>query len=618
MVNEKIAILDAGAQYGKVIDRKIRELNVESDILSLNSKTEKLKQYKAFIISGGPKSVYSKTAPKFNKDIFLLDKPILGICYGMQLINYFFGGTVKKSLRREDCESFINVKKESKLFEGLEKKEQVLMSHGDIVEKVAEDFEIIAYSGDIPAAMQNEDKKIYATQFHPEVDLTIKGKEILRNFLYNICDFKGDYTLDYSMDKTIKEIKEKVGENNILVLVSGGVDSFVSASILAKALDPSQIYAIHIDNGFMRKNESEKVNVSLKKAGVHLKVIDASKYFYNAKTKINNKEIGPLKEVINPEEKRKIIGDTFINISNKVIKDVGLDIDKTFIAQGTLRPDLIESASELASDKADVIKTHHNDTKLVREKRKKGMIIETNKDWHKDEVRRVGEVLSLPSEIVWRHPFPGPGLAVRIICKDKTDVPEDFEKINKKLDEFSDSEINMSLLPIKTVGVQGDCRSYKYLAALSGKADWKKLKEIANEIPKKIHNVNRVVYVFGDKIEKPVKGITPTFLDLEEIEQVKEADNIVETCLINYNLSKKLSQVPTILFPVNFGIEGNRSIAIRPFITNDFMTGKPAIPGEDVPLDCLNEIVEQILEIKGISRVVYDLTSKPPGTTEWE
>jgi GMP synthase (glutamine-hydrolysing) len=618
MVNEKIAILDAGAQYGKVIDRKVRELNVESDILSLNSKIEKLKEYKAFIISGGPQSVYSKNAPKYNKDIFSLGKPILGICYGMQLINYFFGGTVKRSLRREDCESFINVKKESKLFEGLEKKEQVLMSHGDIVENVAQGFEIIAYSGNIPAAIQNTDKKIYATQFHPEVDLTLSGEKILKNFLYDICNFKGKYTLDYSLDKTIEKIKKRVGKNNILVLVSGGVDSFISASILAKALDPSQIYAIHIDNGFMRKNESEKVKESLENAGTHLRVVDASEEFYNAKTHIDGKEIGPLKEVINPEEKRKIIGDTFMKISDRLIKEIGLNIEKTFIAQGTLRPDLIESASKLASDKADVIKTHHNDTLLVREKRKKGMIIETNKDWHKDEVRKIGEMLKLPNELVWRHPFPGPGLAVRIICAKKIDIDERFEKVNEKLEKFSNKDININLLPIKTVGVQGDSRSYKYLAAISGKQNWKKLKEVANEIPKEIHEINRVVYVFGEKITKKVKGITPTFLKPTEIRQVREADNIVETNLIKYNLSKKLSQVPTILFPVNFGIEGYRSIAIRPFITNDFMTGKPAMPGKDISLECINNVVEEILKIKGISRVVYDLTSKPPGTTEWE
>ncbi len=617
MVKEKIAILDAGAQYGKVIDRKIRELNVESDILSLNSKTEKIIKYKALIISGGPESVYSEKAPEYNKDIFRLGVPILGICYGMQLINYFFGGTVKKGLRREDCETFIDIKKESKLFEGLEKKGQVLMSHGDVVENVAENFEIIAFSGDIPAAIQNIEKKIYATQFHPEVDLTEKGDLILENFLYKICDFKGSFTLDYSLDKTIEEIKKRVGKNNILVLVSGGVDSFVSASILAKALDPSQIYAIHIDNGFMRKNESEKVDESLKKAGVHLKVVDASKEFYNAKTKIDGREIGPLKEVINPEEKRKIVGDTFMKVSDRVIKEAGLDIEKTFIAQGTLRPDLIESASELASDKADIIKTHHNDTALVREKRKKGMIIETNKDWHKDEVRKIGEMLNLPNDIVWRHPFPGPGLAVRIICAKNTNIDENSERINEKLEKFSNKDINVNLLPIKTVGIQGDHRSYKYLAAISGKADWKKLKEIANEIPKEIHEINRVVYVFGERISEPIKEITPTFLRQEEIKQVREADNIVEKNLIKHNLSKKLSQVPTILFPVSFGKEGQRSIAIRPFITNDFMTGKPAIP-EDIPLKCVNNIVEQILKIKGISRVVYDLTSKPPGTTEWE
>lgn len=623
MEEEKVAILDAGAQYGKVIDRRCHELGVKSELLPLQTPALEIssKKYKAIIISGSSNSVYAKDSLKCDPQIFSLGIPVLGICYGMHLINFFHGGKVAPASLREDGQCVIKINNKYSIFAGLKSTEPVLMSHGDsvITANLAPGFEVTATSGKLVAGMANPSKKIYALQFHPEVDLTINGKKIFKNFLYDIVGLKGTYTVDNRQQQAIEYIQKTVGNKKVIVLVSGGVDSTVCAVLLTQAINPKDIYAIHVDSGFMRQNESAEVEKTLKKAGINVKVINARQTFYNATFKKDEKVIGPLNQVTNPEDKRLIIGNTFMRIADQAIKDLKLDINNVVLAQGTLRPDLIESASETVSKNAAVIKTHHNDTSEVRKLRQQGKVVEPLANYHKDEVRSLGTKLGISDSLVWRQPFPGPGLAIRIICADKPYITDDFDKINKSLQEFSTSDLSVTLLPVQTVGVQGDGRSYSYLAGISGKADWSKLFELAKEIPKKIRQINRIVYIFGDQIKNPIKEITPTYLTPDIISQLQSADALVTQFLIKNNLIKRLSQVPVISLPVNFGITGNRSIAIRPFITNDFMTGSPAIPGKDIHKKVLNGLVKDILtKVPGISRVVYDLTSKPPATTEWE
>jgi len=619
VIEEKLAILDAGAQYGKVIDRRVRNLRVLSEILPMDTPAEKLRSYKAIIISGGPESVYGENAPKYDPELFSLGIPVLGICYGMQLMNYASGGTVRKKEVREDGQYEISVDNNSILFKGLNPNQKVLLTHGDSTDSIAREFKVIAKSNSLISGIEDQGRKLYGVQFHPEVDLTEHGKEILKNFLYSIAGFSGLYTMEDRKLKAIEYIKKTVGDKKVLVLVSGGVDSTVCATILNEALGPERVYALHIDNGFMRLNESAKVRDALEKQGIELRVVDASQEFYSARTTVEGIETPFLMTVTSPEQKRKIIGDTFMRVAQKAIGELGLDPSEVYLAQGTLRPDLIESASHIASGRADVIKTHHNDTELVRRLRQEGRVVEPLRDYHKDEVRELGSQLGLPDDLVWRQPFPGPGLAVRIICAEKPYITDDFDEINEKLNEFSTQDISATLLPMQTVGVQGDGRSYSYLVGLSGKKDWNELFRIAKEIPKQVHKVNRIVYIFGDPVTWPVKEITPTYLREDVISQLQKADDIVNEVLLKYNLIRKLSQVPVISFPVNFGLEGYRSIGIRTFITNDFMTGAPAIPGKDIPENAVDEMVSRILkEVEKVSRVVYDLTSKPPGTTEWE
>ena len=499
---EKLAILDCGGQYTKVIDRRVRELGVKSDIFPISVKSEELKDYKSIILSGGPNNIGEAQRLNFDKNIFELGIPVLGICYGMQLLSDHFGGIVDSNIKKEYGQCEITINNKVPLFEGLSEKEQVLMSHGDTVKTIPEGFEIIAKSGSEIAGVGSVDKKMYGVQFHPEVDLTENGMKILENFIRKVAEYKEVYALEDRIETSIKMIKEKVGNNKVICLVSGGVDSAVTAALLVKALDPDNIYAIHVDSGFMRKNESDIVCESLKKLGMKNLIRENAKdIFMNTIIETEEGPIGPLSKETDPERKRRIIGEVFIQIVNNVIDRLGLDKENTFIAQGTLRPDLIESGNPDISGFAHKIKTHHNDVAIVREARKKGLIVETNSDWHKDEVRKVARKLGLDEAIASRQPFPGPGLAIRLICHDKSTeaiiTPEEVSKLAEILDGTSKKGY---ILPIKSVGVQGDARSYRNLCLIAGNKlefDWKELTAKAKEITDTITSINRVGYILN-------------------------------------------------------------------------------------------------------------------------
>jgi len=627
--SERVAILDAGAQYGKVIDRRLRELKVECELLPLHTSAEDLRRdgYAALVVSGGGASVYADDAPKYDPKIFEMGLPILGVCYGMQLMNYSCGGTVERGAKREDGVFDVQVEEGSTLFEGLGSSTKVLLTHGDSVDKPADGFRIVGRSGQIVAAIECAERRLYGVQFHPEVDLSVDGNAILSNFLFKVAKLSGSYTMESRQEAAIEEIRATVGDKKVLVLVSGGVDSSVCAALLHKAIGPERLIALHIDHGFMRHEESSGVVKALAALGVPIDALDATKDFAEAVTEVNGKTSLPLATECAPELKRKIIGDTFMRVTQAMVEKKGLKAEDVYLAQGTLRPDLIESASTLVSSNANVIKTHHNDTQLVRDLRDQGRIIEPLKDYHKDEVRELGIELGLLAPLVWRQPFPGPGLAIRTLCATEPYLTEEYDRSSAALAaecaRHPELRLTSALLPVRTVGVQGDGRSYSYLAALSSDAppdeQWEALFTLAQEIPCHLHDVNRVVYVLGEKIAAAPKAITPTTLTRDALDQLRAADHIVTQTLTKYNLLRSLAQVPVVLFPVGFGVEGARSIGIRAFITRDFMTGKPALPGRDLPLEMLVELQRRILaEVPGIARIALDITSKPPATTEWE
>lgn len=616
---EKLAILDCGGQYTKVIDRRVRELGVKSDIFPISVKSEDLKEYKSIILSGGPNNIGEAQRLNFDKNIFELGVPVLGICYGMQLMSDYFGGVVDSNTKKEygQCEVIIN--NNVPIFDGLDEKQQVLMSHGDTVKTTPNGFEVIARSGAEIAGVGSVEKKMYGFQFHPEVDLTEEGMKMLENFIRKVAEYKEVYALEDRIETSIKMIREKVGNNKVICLVSGGVDSAVTAALLVKALDPNNIYAIHIDSGFMRKNESDVVCESLKRLGMKNLIRENAKdIFMNTIVQTEDGPIGPLSNEVDPERKRRIIGEVFIQIANNVIDRLGLDKENTFIAQGTLRPDLIESGNPDISGFAHKIKTHHNDVAIVREARKKGLIVETNSDWHKDEVRRVARKLGLDEAIASRQPFPGPGLAIRLICHDKTTetiiTNEEVNKLKEVLDGTSESGY---ILPIKSVGVQGDARSYRNLCLMTGNKlnfDWKELTTKAKEITDSIQTINRVGYILNqNKVNGNINCYDMKMED-DNIDLLREIDYIVTTTLADC----KVNQTFAVLIPV--GITKKYSIAIRTFVTNDFMTGRPGALGTEVPIDKIEHIVNEI-ENKfsdKIEFVIYDVTSKPPATTEWQ
>mmetsp|Transcript_64039 Transcript_64039/g.103495 ORF Transcript_64039/g.103495 Transcript_64039/m.103495 type:complete len:669 (-) Transcript_64039:47-2053(-) len=631
---KKVAILDAGAQYGKLIDRRVRELHVESDMLPLDTPPEKLKGYAAIIISGGPGSCYEANAPAFNKGVLSMGVPVLGVCYGYQLMNYCEGGTVEKASRREDLQETLQIdNKGSKLFKGLQAEETALLTHGDSVTKIAPGFRATAWSNGLTVGIECAERNLYGTQFHPEVDLTENGRTMIKNFLQGICAIQPNFTPDSRHQAALAEIRATVGDKEILVLVSGGVDSSVCAALCREAVGPERVTAVHIDHGFMRKDESETVEKALGNVGIHLHMVRCGPEFAAAHTKTpKGKTIGPLKDCTAPEDKRMIIGDTFMRVTEDTVRKLGISADKVYLAQGTLRPDLIESGSHLASSKADVIKTHHNDTALVRELRAQGKIVEPLRDFHKDEVRELGEALGLPRHLVWRQPFPGPGLAIRVLCSDGSPAAAlaaaDLTKIKALVAKYATIPYSVVQLPVLTVGVQGDCRSYKSAVALSlpmgtdpSTIKWKELFDIAKHVPAEVPTVSRTCFMWGTPLDSDSEGvtdITATYCSNDVMDQLREADAIVTDSILANDLQYSLSQVPVVLFPAAFGTKGNRSIALRPFITRDFMTGKPAVPGVDMPIQALFDMVAKIEKVKGISRVVYDLTAKPPGTTEWE
>ena len=631
LMEEKCAILDCGGQYTKVIDRKVRELGVKSEIFPIGVSPEKLKGFGGMILSGGPSSVWEKGAPEYDEHLFDLGIPTLGICYGMQLVNDHFGGKVVPNFKTEYGQIEISVDPACPLFAGLEPKQKVLMSHGDAVEKMADGFVRVADTEGVTAGIYNADKKIAAVQFHPEVDPTVNGVKMLENFLRGICGFKQTYALEDRIETSLRMIREKVGDGKVIVLVSGGVDSAVTAALLVKALGSDKVYGIHIDHGMMRKNESDLICANLADLGLtQMQRINAEDAFFNTPLTIEGEKYAPLSQTCEPEKKRAIIGHMFFVVTEEAAKKLNLDFDTAYLGQGTLRPDLIESGNPDVSGYAHKIKTHHNDVGVIRALRDRGHVVETNWDWHKDEVRQVARMLGLDEAIASRQPFPGPGLGVRILCTDhsgrnltETDIKEKLEPLTAFV-EKTDADYAADLAPIQSVGVQGDHRSYKNMTVLYNKneakdpadTDMEKLYALAKKIPNELNYINRVTYCLNETADVKPLVCTPTHICHETAELLRELDDITTRHLMN----KNIAQCFAVLVPVSAHEGKKYSVAMRAVCTTDFMTAQSAFPGVDFPVEALKAARDEIVERFGdvVSLVLYDVTGKPPATVEWE
>ena len=514
MNQEKIIVIDFGGQYNQLVARRVRECHVYCEIYSYRTPIEQIKAMnpKGIILTGGPNSVYEEGAATCSKELFEMGVPVLGLCYGAQLMSHVLGGHVCKAPVREYGKIEVTVDKTSKLFGDVSEKTICWMSHNDYIEKEAPGFRIVAHTPDCPvAAAECEEKKLYAIQFHPEVLHTVEGKTMLSNFVLGVCGCAGDWKMDAFVESTIKEIREKVGDGKVLLALSGGVDSSVAAGLLSRAIG-KQLTCVFVDHGLLRKDEGDEVEGVFGENGQ----FDLNFIRVNAQQRYYDK----LKGVTEPEAKRKIIGEEFIRIFEEEAKKIGA-VD--FLAQGTIYPDVVESG--LGGESA-VIKSHHNvgglpDFVDFKE------IIEPLRDLFKDEVRQAGLQLGIPERLVFRQPFPGPGLGIRIIgevTEEKVKIVQDADAIYRE--EIAkaglDREINQyfaALTNMRSVGVMGDFRTYDY------------------------------------------------------------------------------------------------AVALRAVKTIDFMTAEAS----EIPYEVLNKVMNRIInEVKGVNRVFYDLTSKPPGTIEFE
>lgn len=504
-MNRQIIILDYGSQYTQLLARRIRELNVYAEVVAFDITANELKQYqnlKGIILSGGPSSVYANDAYSIDEEIFNLNLPILGVCYGMQLITEVFGGKVELANSQEFGKAVLHLDdKNNKLFANVKNDSQVWMSHADHLTQMPNDFMQLAHSDTSVAAIANLEKDIYGIQFHAEVTQSEYGMQMIENFLFNIANCNKDWTMQEFIKEKIAEIKTTVGNEQVILGLSGGVDSSVAAVLIAKAIG-KQLTCIFVDTGLLRKNEAENVmNVYGKTFDINVKLIDAQEQFYNA-----------LKGITDPEEKRKIIGHNFIEVFNQQAQQLN---NAKFLAQGTIYPDVIESSAKNHSSKT--IKSHHNVGGLPEDL--KFTLLEPLRTLFKDEVRKVGKELGIPDVMINRHPFPGPGLGIRVIgevTKEKCDILREVDDIFiKKLikeDWYNKtSQAFVTLLPVKTVGVMGDNRTYDYVVALRAvntidfmtatttHLPWEFLDEVVNEIINKVAKVNRVVYDITSK-----------------------------------------------------------------------------------------------------------------------
>lgn len=500
--NELVLVLDFGGQYNQLIARRVRELHVYSEMIPYNTPVEEIKARnpKGLIFSGGPASVYGEKAPHVDKGIFELGVPILGICYGMQLIAQLLGGDVRKAEKREYGKAVIEVDNEHPIFRGLVKNQQCWMSHGDFVAGMPEGFVACAYNEDTPyAAFAHETKKLYGVQFHPEVRHTEYGQEILERFLFSVCNCRGQWSMGSFIDRQVELIKKEVGDKKVLCALSGGVDSSVAAVLVHKAVG-DRLTCVFVDHGFMRKGEPEQVKATFSgKFGINLVFVDAKERFLKKIEKIDD-----------PETKRIRIGNEFIRVFEEEAAKLG-EID--YLVQGTLYPDVIESGTSTAA----TIKSHHNVGGLPKDM--KFRLLEPLRLLFKDEVREVGREIGLPEEIVNRQPFPGPGLAIRIIGEitaEKLEILREADAIVRE--EIKNADLKeaiwqyFAVLPsIRSVGVMGDERTYAYPIVLRAvtsddamTADWARLpydllERISNRIVNQVAQINRVVYDITSK-----------------------------------------------------------------------------------------------------------------------
>ncbi len=583
----QVTVLDAGGQYCHLIARKVREHGVYAEVRSSETPPVQLASRRALIISGGPNSVYEPGSPTVDPGIFNLTAGVLGICYGHQLMALLLGGAVKKGDKGEYGLSFLDLKAPDRFLDGILDHQPAWMSHRDTVMEVPPGFRQLASTETCAiAAMGDSEGRRYGVQFHPEVVHTRQGARFLSNFLFGVCGCQPDWDPKNRIPLLEDQIRETVGSRKVFFFVSGGVDSTVAFTLCLRTLGPDRVRGIYVDTGLMRDGETEFVRGIFQRSEGAFVVEDASERF-----------LGALAGATDPEDKRKIIGEEFVRVQERAIESHHFLDDEWILGQGTIYPDTIESGG---TAKAAVIKTHHNRVPGIVRLMESNRIIEPLSYFYKDEVREVGRELGLPEELLERHPFPGPGLAIRCLCAERDEPVRRVEE--------------GWLLPVRSVGVQGDCRSYAQVLCLeqfpAPEAD---LQAAATELVNRIRTVNRIVALVRSEVRPEEWRASAAALSAERLARLRRADATVRTLSHRSGYDHGIWQFPVILIPVGAGDRPD-SIVLRPVDSVDGMTA------QSVPMDrsLLGRMAEDLLAQPGICAVFYDLTHKPPGTIEWE
>lgn len=623
---KKIIVLDFGSQYAHLIAKRFRMLGYYSEIALPSADLKTFENCKGVVFSGGPSSVYEEKVPEFNSEILSLDIPILGLCYGHYIVQLGYNGKVGKAQVGEFGFANLSLNPEVKcpLFKGIEGSQQVWMSHQDGVFELGQGFETVGSTKDCPfAATQNLAKKRFSLQFHCEVKDTPCGNKIFENFA-EFCGMEKNWDQDTVLQIILENIKKDAGSRNVLLFLSGGVDSTITFALLNKALGQERVLGLHIDNGFMRKNESAKVAEAYHKFGFNNFIVeDASASFLNA-----------IAGLTDPQKKRMAVGENFITVRNEVVAKQHLDENNWLLAQGTLYPDIIESGG---TKNSNTIKTHHNRVAGIQELIAKGLIIEPIRELYKDEVRAIGKKLGLSEELVMRHPFPGPGLSINVLCNDgKSWSQKDEDELLAAKKELNEIKIDMfcqnctanlkrDVLPVRSVGVQGDFRTYRFPALLTfadeGNGFYhfpkkrEKLEACSSTITNSAKYINRTCIKLYQKPELKDEAfkLQEGYCEKRRLDQLREVDNIVLTELHKSGWYNKIFQHLTIDLPYASCTE-NASFVLRPVISEDVMTARFAM----LPEELLGNIVKQIAALPFVDALYFDATNKPPATFGWE
>ncbi|HXM41299.1 MAG TPA: glutamine-hydrolyzing GMP synthase [Bryobacteraceae bacterium] len=576
----QIVVLDAGGQYCHLIARKVRDLGVYSEVRTSETPAVDLAGARGLIISGGPSSVYDPASPTVDPAIFLSGARVLGICYGQQLMAHLLGGTVQLGVKGEyglaTLDLPANGASTSALFDGISGPQQIWMNHRDLVSAVPPGFSVLASTATCAiAAIEAPARGLYAVQFHPEVAHTTRGRDILSNFLFGICGCLRDWDPRHRIPQIEDEIRQCVGDRNVFFFVSGGVDSTVACALCQRALGPERVQGVYVDTGLMREGETDSMR---RMPG--LSVESAEDRFLAA-----------LAGVRDPEQKRHIIGEEFVRVQERILEARHLLDGRWILGQGTIYPDTIESGG---TEKAAVIKTHHNRVPGIQKLMDAGRIVEPLRSYYKDEVREIGRELGLPAELLDRHPFPGPGLAIRCLCSE--------------IDAGLQATAEGYILPLRSVGVQGDSRSYAQVLCIDA-IDHARPPDLIN----RIFGVNRVIACVRSTAPLPELCVRISALTPERLARLRHADAIVRRLSHASGFDRSIWQFPVVLIPL--GTAGAPdSVVLRPVDSVDGMTAQSV----GMPSGLLDSIATELLSVPGVSGVFYDLTHKPPATIEWE